>query len=78
MIPKVLIYFFLHTLGVPARSYLTLAESINQDGLGRSNPRRVYSNLRHTLGPLGPQKEARPLSLAPISFPVIYPKITSW
>jgi hypothetical protein len=54
--PLIVKLFFLHTLGVPTRYCLTLAESINQDGLGRSNPRRVYSNLRHTLGHMVPQK----------------------
>ena len=53
---RVLWYFFKPALGVPTGFHLTLARSINQDGLGRSNPGRVYSNLRHTLGPLGPQK----------------------
>ena len=48
--------FFKPTLGVPTGFHLTLAKSINQDGLGRSNPRRVYSNLRHTLGPLGQKR----------------------
>lgn len=34
----------------------TLALSINQDGLGRSNLRRVDSNLRQSLGGVGAQK----------------------
>jgi hypothetical protein len=54
--PLIVKLFFLHTLGVSTGFHLTLAESINQDGLGRSNPRRVYSNLRHTLGHMVPQK----------------------
>jgi hypothetical protein len=53
--PLIVKLFFLHTLGVPTGYCLTLAKSI-LDGLGRSNLGRVYSNLRHTLGPLGPQK----------------------
>lgn len=54
----------------------TLAESINQDGLERNNSRRVDSNLRQSLGVVGTQKGLS-LSLAPTSFPVDYPKITS-
>jgi hypothetical protein len=54
--PRILESFFKSTSGVSTGFHLTLARSINQDGLGRSNPRRVYSNLRHTLGPLVPQK----------------------
>ena len=54
--PMVTGSFLIRSSGVPTGFHLTLAESINHDGLGRSNPRRVYSNLRHTLGPLGPQK----------------------